>query len=83
MKTEEGLKSLKEELETFNNKLTELSEDELVEITGGEGMDSWLERMKKKMEDYYSNTKPSIKEQSSNLLPDIDPDVLDKIIDKD
>lgn len=83
MKTKEELRVLKEEFETLNNKLNELSEDELVEVAGGEGLDSWIEKMKKKMEDYYSNTKPPVEELSSNLLPDEDPDILDKIIDKD
>lgn len=35
MKTEEELKALKEELETLNKKLAELSDDELNEVTGG------------------------------------------------
>ena len=38
--------------------------------------------MKKKMEDYYGNTKPPVEELPSNLLPDVDPDILGKIIDK-
>ena len=35
MKTKEELNALKEEVETLNNKLAELSEDEMEEVTGG------------------------------------------------
>ena len=35
MKTQEELKELKNEYETLNNKLKELSEDELKLVTGG------------------------------------------------
>ena len=35
MKTKEELKALKEEYITLNNKLKELSDDEIKEITGG------------------------------------------------
>ena len=35
MKTKEELKELKEEVETLNRKLHELSEDELAQVTGG------------------------------------------------
>ena len=35
MKTQEELKELKNEYETLNNKLKELSEDELKEVIGG------------------------------------------------
>ena len=34
-KTKEELKELKEEYETLNNKLQELTEDELKQVTGG------------------------------------------------
>ena len=37
MKTKEELNALKEEVETLNRKLAELSEDELMQITGGCG----------------------------------------------
>ncbi len=37
MKTKEELNALKEEVETLNKKLAELSEDELYEVTGGKG----------------------------------------------
>ena len=39
MKTKEELNALKEEVETLNKKLSELSEDELVQVTGGAGDD--------------------------------------------
>ena len=35
MKTKEELKALKEEVETVNKKLAELSDEELKEVTGG------------------------------------------------
>ena len=35
MKTKEELNALKEEVETLNKKLAELSEDELKHVTGG------------------------------------------------
>ena len=35
MKTKEELNALKEEVETLNKKLAELSEDELKQVTGG------------------------------------------------
>lgn len=36
MKTKEELNSLKEEIEALNKKLAELTEEELVQVTGGE-----------------------------------------------
>ena len=36
MKTKEELSTLKEEVETLNKKLAELSEDELKQVAGGE-----------------------------------------------
>lgn len=35
MKTSEELKSIKEEAETLNNKLQELTDDELEQVNGG------------------------------------------------
>ena len=35
MKTKEELNAIKEEVETLNKKLAELSEDELEQVTGG------------------------------------------------
>ena len=35
MKTKEELNALKEEVETLNNKLKELTDDELKQVTGG------------------------------------------------
>lgn len=37
MKTKEELNALKEEVERLNNKLKELTEDELKQVTGGIG----------------------------------------------
>ena len=37
MKTVEELNVLKEEIETLNKKLAELTEEELAQVTGGEG----------------------------------------------
>ena len=39
MKTKEELNALKEELETLNKKLHELTEEELKSVTGGIGLD--------------------------------------------
>ena len=36
MKTKEELNALKTEVETLNNKLAELTEEELEQVTGGE-----------------------------------------------
>ena len=38
MKTKEELNALKEEVETLNKKLRELSEEELAEVAGGIGI---------------------------------------------
>ena len=35
MKTKEELNALKEEVETLNNKLAELTDEELAEVSGG------------------------------------------------
>ena len=43
MKTQEELKELKEEYKTLNNKLKELTEDELLLVTGGD----WYDVLKK------------------------------------
>ncbi len=37
MKTKEELEQIKEEYSELNNKLAELSEDELTQVTGGSG----------------------------------------------
>ena len=37
MKTKEELNALKEEVETLNKKLAELTEEELAQVSGGEG----------------------------------------------
>lgn len=37
MKTKEELNTLKEEVETLNKKLAELTEEELAQVTGGSG----------------------------------------------
>ena len=41
MKTVEELNALKEEVETLNKKLQELSEDELQQVAGGIGVADW------------------------------------------
>ena len=42
MKTLEELTTLKEEIEVLNNKLAELTEDELAQVSGGaEDADPW------------------------------------------
>ena len=39
MKTEEELNALKEEVETLNKKLAELTEEELAQVSGGVKLD--------------------------------------------
>ena len=82
-KTKEELQQLKEELKQLNQKVEELSDDELIEIAGGEELESWIKKMQKMLEDYYSNSSSPTKELPSNLLPDVDPSIIDKIINKD
>ena len=43
MKTKEELNTLKEEVETLNKKLAELTEEELAQVSGGDGPDLNLE----------------------------------------
>ena len=38
MKTKEELNELKKEVEAFNDKLSELTEEEMVQVTGGAGL---------------------------------------------
>ena len=45
MKTKEELNALKEEVETVNKKLNELSEDELSQVTGGGLMGSLFNKV--------------------------------------
>ena len=42
-KTKEELNTLKEEVETLNKKLAELTEEELAQVSGGDGPDLNLE----------------------------------------
>ena len=42
MKTKKELNNLKEEVETLNNKLTELTEGELEQVTGGQDL-KWIQ----------------------------------------
>ena len=41
-KSKEELNAIKEDVETLNNKLTELTDDELKQVTGGEDSDSYV-----------------------------------------
>ena len=50
-KTQEELKVIKEEVETLNNKLKELTDKELEQVSGGLKLDP--ERLRKKVEDVY------------------------------
>lgn len=63
MKTKEELQQLQEELQQLNEKLKELSEDELIEIAGG---DFW-EVIKKIGDGIHSVAKPIVK----NVVPSI------------
>lgn len=59
-KTKEELDLLKKEYETLNNKLVELTDDELQEIAGGDftSFKEWLEKIGKNVKDI---TKPILK----------------------
>ena len=52
MKTKEELSALKEEAETVNEKLHELTEEELEQVNGGIKLDP--DRLRKKVEEAYS-----------------------------
>ena len=41
-KTQEELNTIKEEVETLNNKITELTEGELEQVTGGQDL-KWIQ----------------------------------------
>ena len=43
MKTKEELNALKEEVETQNKKLHELTDEELAQVTGGRGYDPYVD----------------------------------------
>ena len=45
MKTKEELTALKEEIETLNQKLAELSEEELTQVAGGVGPNFFLKEI--------------------------------------
>ena len=68
-KTKEELRQLREECETVAAKLCELSEEELSEVTGGEGFDDFVDRMFDKYKDYFQKTKPAIKPICPTILP--------------
>lgn len=53
MKTEEELNAIKEEVETLNKKLEELTEEELEQVNGGVKLDA--ERLRSKVEQAYSS----------------------------
>ena len=55
MKTKEELNALKEEVETLNNKLKELTDDELKEVTGGTNV-GWDWLYESTIDDYQSDT---------------------------
>ena len=67
MKTKEELNALKNEVESLNRKLAELSEDEMKEVVGG-GLDEWIDRHWKKIKDYEKETKPPIHILSDTIL---------------
>ena len=51
MKTKEELNTIKEEVEALNNKLAELTDEELEQVNGGAKLDP--ERFRKKVEETY------------------------------
>ena len=67
MKSKEELNALKEEIETVNKKLAELTEDELGQVTGGEAM-AGFERMFDDLDVEKTYTEPrTIKTQLGEL----------------
>ena len=52
MKTKEELNTIKEEVEALNNKLAELTDEELEQVNGGAKLDP--ERFRKKVEEAYA-----------------------------
>ena len=61
-KTKEELNAIKEEVETLNQKLTELSEDELEQVIGGESSIQDTARILIKLrQDVLDSTKKEIK----------------------
>ena len=55
-KTKEELNTLKQECEALNNKLNELTSEELEEVAGG----NWADILKKIGEGLHSTTKPVV-----------------------
>ena len=53
-KTQEELNALKEEVETLNKKLKELTEEELNQVTGG-GVESYLDRPQPNFEEWIQS----------------------------
>ena len=51
-KTQEELNIIKEEVEILNNKLAELTDEELEQVTGGAKLDP--ERFRRKVEETYA-----------------------------
>ena len=57
MKTKEELNALKEEVETLNQKLAELTEEELGQVSGGIG--NWEDELSYEVNPgYFINTRP-------------------------
>ena len=52
MKTKEELNTIKEEVEALNNKLAELTDEELEQVNGGAKLDP--ERFRRKVEETYA-----------------------------
>ena len=59
MKTKEELNALKEEVETLNKKLAELSEEELAQVSGGAYQGACME-MEKEMERFREEMQKQI-----------------------
>ena len=53
-KTQEELNALKDEVETLNEKLKELTEEELNQVTGG-GVESYLDRPQPNFEEWIQS----------------------------
>ena len=91
MKTKEELNALKEEVETLNKKLAELSEDELKQVSGGVSesgiLDNILQELTNWLDKHPNATKLDIyqilnekKDENSNELTEEEMNLLNQLL---
>ena len=68
MKTKEERKTIKEEMKALNEKLSELTEDELLQVTGGAAPEDDLARRQEKMERELAEHLQRMKERMQQEL---------------